>query len=117
FSRDWSSDVCSSDLWIQYTTHESQSPMAELRKKNGREKTWKVKYWGIGNEVWGCGGNMTAEYYANIYKQYATFMEGKEFYRIASGANVADYHWTEVLMRDIPKKLVEGLALHHYSVI
>lgn len=103
--------------WIQYTTHDSKSPMAELRKKNGREKPWKVKYWGIGNEVWGCGGNMTPEYYANIYKQYATFMDSKEFYRIASGANVADYHWTEVLMRDIPKNMIEGVALHHYSVI
>ena len=107
--------------WVQYTTHPGGSPMPELRKQNGREKPWHVAYWGIGNEAWGCGGNMTAEYYANVYRQYATFMtdwsnSGKIF-RIASGAASGDYHWTEVLMRDIPHNLLEGVALHHYSVI
>lgn len=107
--------------WVQYVSHDGESPMADWRRKNGREKPWKVKYWGVGNEVWGCGGHMTVEYYANVYKQYATFMtdwsNGEGLYRIASGANVADYHWTEVLMRDIPKNLIEGVALHSYSVI
>ena len=107
--------------WEQYVNHESGSPMSKLRKENGREKPWKVKYWGVGNEMWGCGGNMTPEYYANVYKQYATFMtdwsNSSKLFRIASGANVADYHWTEVLMRDVPKSLVEGLALHSYSFV
>lgn len=104
--------------WIQYTTFDGVSPMSDLRKVNGREKPWKVTYWGVGNEAWGCGGNMTAEYYANIYRQYATFMSGgNKIFRIASGANSADYHWTEVLMRDIPHHLLDGVALHHYSVI
>src|SRR5688572_8407470 len=107
--------------WIQYTNFEGVSPMSTLRKQNGREKPWNVSYWGVGNETWGCGGNMTAEYYANIYRQYATFMTdwnntGKVF-RIASGATSSDYHWTEVLMRDIPRKMLEGVALHYYSVI
>lgn len=107
--------------WVQYVNHDGVSPMANLRKENGREKPWNVKFWGMGNEAWGCGGNMTAEYYANIYKQYATFVSDwtntKQIQRIASGASDADYHWTEVLMRDIPKGLIEGVALHHYSVI
>lgn len=107
--------------WVQYVNYESGSPMSELRKKNGREKPWKVTLWGVGNEMWGCGGNMTAEFYANLYRQYATFMPDgkgdKKLFRIASGANGDDYHWTEVLMRDIPKGLVEAVALHWYSVI
>jgi alpha-N-arabinofuranosidase len=49
--------------------------MADLRKKNGREKPWKLKYFGLGNENWGCGGNMTPEYYADEYKRYATFVK------------------------------------------
>lgn len=107
--------------WIQYTNFGGISPMSNWRKENGREKPWDVKYWGVGNEAWGCGGNMTAEYYANIYRQYATFMtdwtnSGKLF-RIASGASSSDYHWTEVLMREIPHSMLEGVALHHYSVI
>jgi alpha-L-arabinofuranosidase len=107
--------------WVQYVSHDGLSPMAKLRKENGREKPWKVKYWGVGNEMWGCGGNMTPEYYANIYKQYATFMtdwsNSSGIFRIASGANVDDYHWTEVMMRDIRKNMIEGVALHSYSFV
>ena len=107
--------------WTRYTTFEKGNPMAELRKQNGREKAWNVKFWGIGNEAWGCGGNMKPEYYANIYRQYTTFLTSwnndNKIFRIASGASDADYNWTEVLMRDIPHGMLEGLAVHHYSVI
>ena len=107
--------------WGQYVNFEGTSPMSKWRQQNGREKPWNVKYWGVGNEAWGCGGNMTPEYYANIYRQYATFMtdmsNGQHIFRIASGANSGDYHWTEVMMRDIPQGMLEGVALHHYSVI
>lgn len=107
--------------WVQYVNHDGTSPMADLRKQNGREKSWGVTYWGVGNEMWGCGGNMDPEFYANLYRQYATFMGSWNneagLYRIASGANSADYNWTEVLMKNIPKNLIDGVALHHYSVI
>ena len=107
--------------WVQYVNHDGTSPMADLRKQNGREKSWGVTYWGVGNEMWGCGGNMEPEFYANLYRQYATFMGSWNneagLYRIASGANSADYNWTEVLMKNIPKSLLDGVALHHYSVI
>ncbi len=110
--------------WVKYVNHKAgSSPMPMLREKNGRKEPWNVKFWGIGNEAWGCGGNMKAEYYANIYRQYATFMsdwgnnEDSRIFRIASGANSSDYNWTEVLMRDIPHNMLEGVALHHYSVI
>lgn len=106
--------------WMQYVNFDGVSPMSSLRQKNGREKPWSVTYWGVGNEAWGCGGNMTAEYYANVYRQFATYMSGTKdtkIQRIASGASSNDYHWTEVLMRDIPHQLLDGVALHHYSVI
>ncbi|MEP6927052.1 MAG: alpha-N-arabinofuranosidase [Ginsengibacter sp.] len=107
--------------WVKYVDHkEGSSPMPILRAQNGRKEPWHVKYWGIGNEAWGCGGNMKPEYYANIYRQYATFMNAggnDNVFRIASGANSSDYNWTEVLMRDIPQNMLEGIALHHYSVI
>lgn len=107
--------------YVQYVMHGAGSPMSDLRVSNGRKEPWDVKFWGVGNEMWGCGGNMTPEYYANIYRQYATFMtdwnNSDGIYRVASGANGNDYHWTEVLMRDIPKSLIEGVALHSYSVI
>jgi len=108
--------------WVKYTTHPNgSSPMTDLRQANGRKEPWKVGFWGLGNEAWGCGGNMTAEWYANVYKQYATFMtdwsNSDRLYRVASGASDDDYHWTEVLMRDVPLKMFDALGLHHYSVI
>jgi alpha-N-arabinofuranosidase len=106
--------------WVKYTNHPNgSSPMPELRLQNGRPNPWKVKYWGIGNEAWGCGGNMRPEYYANIYRQYVTFMQdgGNRLFRIASGASDADYNWTEVMMRDIPLNMLDAVGVHHYSVI
>src|SRR6478609_7963232 len=103
--------------WVNYINFDGASPMSNLRKQNGREKAWNVSLWGVGNEAWGCGGNMTPDYYANIYRQYATFMSGRDLFKIASGANGSDYNWTEVLMRDIPHNMLDGVALHHYSVI
>lgn len=107
--------------WVQYVNFEGTSPMSKWRKENGKEKPWKVRMWGVGNEVWGCGGNMKPEHYANIYRQYATFMtdwtNSDSLFRVASGANVADYNWTEVMMRDIPRNMLEGVALHHYSFV
>ncbi|HRX93701.1 MAG TPA: alpha-L-arabinofuranosidase C-terminal domain-containing protein, partial [Chitinophagaceae bacterium] len=108
--------------WVKYTTHPNgSSPMTDLREKNGRTDPWHVKYWGLGNEAWGCGGNMKVEYYANVYRQYATFMtnwnNSDKLYRIASGASDDDYHWTEVLMKELPQNMFDALGLHHYSVI
>lgn len=106
--------------WVQYVNFSGTSPMSDWRKKNGKEKPWQVKFWGVGNEAWGCGGNMTADYYADTYKKYATFMSDYTnggLFRIASGANSDNYEWTETLMKKIPKTLVKGLALHYYTVI
>lgn len=108
--------------WVDYVNAApNMGPMAKLRVANGRETPWQVKYWGVGNESWGCGGNMKPEFYANLYKQYATFMadwsNSAKLHRVASGSNGSDYNWTEVMMRDVPANLMEGLSLHHYAVI
>jgi alpha-L-arabinofuranosidase len=105
--------------WVEYLTSDGDVPMAKLRKENGREKAWKVKYWGIGNESWGCGGEMTSEYYSNLYKQFASFCFNygdNKLFRIASGANSFDYEWTETLMKNISTWQMPGLSLHFYSV-
>ncbi|MGQ7946106.1 alpha-N-arabinofuranosidase [Flavobacterium sp. WC2509] len=107
--------------WVQYSNFGGKSPMSDLRKKNGRTAPWKVKFWGVGNEAWGCGGNMTAEYYSGEYRKFATFMSDWEntggLMRIASGANSDNYNWTETLMKNIPGGMLGGVAMHHYSVI
>src|SRR5690554_4548914 len=104
--------------WIEYITFDGESPMANLRRKNGREEPWKVKFWGIGNENWGCGGNMTPDYYSDLYRHYATFSRDygdNRLFRIACGANAADYNWTETLMRNAGRHM-QGLSLHYYTV-
>jgi len=106
--------------WIQYVNFKpGSSPMAILREQYGEKEPWNVKIWGVGNEAWGCGGNMKPDHYANIYRQYATFMtdwnNSDSLFRVASGANVDDYNWTETLMREIPGNMLEGVALHHYA--
>ncbi|MBD0279730.1 MAG: alpha-N-arabinofuranosidase, partial [Flavisolibacter sp.] len=105
--------------WVEYLNFDGESPMANMRRQNGRDKPWKVSFWGVGNESWGCGGNMTPEFYADQYRRYATYArnyQGAPLRRIASGANVADYNWTEVLMRQIRPGMMWGITLHHYTL-
>lgn len=104
--------------WIEYMTMPGQSPMADLRRKNGRDKPFKVKYLGIGNENWGCGGNMCADYYANVFNRYSTYARqyGDEMpYIVAGGANIDDYNWTDVMMKR-SKNHFDGVSLHYYTI-
>jgi alpha-N-arabinofuranosidase len=104
--------------WVEYMTSDADSPMANLRRKNGREKPWHVRFFGVGNESWGCGGNMRPEYYADQFRRYNTFVKNystNRLYRIACGANVDDFNWTEVLMRDVGRRM-DGLSLHYYTI-
>ena len=59
--------------WVEYMTFDGKSPMTDLRKKNGQADPWKLKYFGVGNENWGCGGRMTPEYYADQYRRYGIY--------------------------------------------
>lgn len=104
--------------WIEYITFDGQSPMADWRRKNGKEEPWKLKYFGIGNENWGCGGNMRPEFYADLYRRYQTYVRnfsGNRIFKIACGANSDDYEWTDVLMREAAWYM-RGLSLHYYTV-
>ena len=92
--------------------------MANLRRKNGRDKAWKLKYLGVGNESWGCGGSMRPEYYADLYRRYSTYCrnyDGNRLFKIASGASDYDYKWTDVLMNRVGHRM-DGLSLHYYTV-
>lgn len=104
--------------WVEYINLDGISPMADLRKVNGREESWGVKYWGVGNENWGCGGNMTADFYADQYRRFATYCRNygeNRLYKIAGGANSEDYGWTETLMKKVPHHMMNGLSLHYYT--
>ena len=104
--------------WVEYMTSEEGTPMAKLRKQNGREKPWHVKFLGVGNESWGCGGSMRPEYYSDLYRRYSTYCrnyDGNRLYKIASGASDYDYKWTRVLMSQVGNRM-DGVSLHYYTV-
>jgi alpha-N-arabinofuranosidase len=84
--------------WLQYLTGPANSGPGEERARNGRTEPWKIPFIGVGNETWGCGGNMTAEFYADVYRQYVSVLAPYGTL-IASDANSDDYDWTEKLLQ------------------
>ncbi len=104
--------------WMEYLTFDGLSPMAQLREENGHKEPWKVKYFGVGNENWGCGGNMRPEYYADLYRRFQTYVRNygdNKVFKIACGPNVDDYNWTEVLMKNAGQ-FMDGLTMHYYTM-
>ena len=104
--------------WIEYLTYDGDSELANLRRKNGRDKPWRIKYWGVGNENWGCGGNMTPAFYADLYKQYATFcrdLSGNRLVRVACGPNGGDPSWTDGVIHRVGRH-AQALSLHYYTL-
>lgn len=111
--------------WVEYLTLDGLSPMTALREKNGRKDPWDLKYLGVGNESWGCGGNMRPEHYANEFRRYSTYCRNytdKHLYKVACGANSDDYSWTETLMKTLCPMdvyngdLISGISLHYYTI-
>lgn len=109
--------------WVEYMTFGGLSPMSELRKRNGHEQPWRLKYFGVGNENWGCGGNMTAQHYSDEYRRYQTYLMNygdNRLYKIACGPGTSpeapNYDWTETMMRNAGG-MMDGLSLHYYTTI
>ncbi len=117
--------------WVEYITFDGVSPMANLRRENGHEGAWSLPFFGVGNENWGCGGNMTPEYYANEYRRYQTYVRDyknpdreedlKTIHKICCGPNVDDYEWTKGVLdtcfRHCESRFhgnLDGLSLHYY---
>jgi alpha-N-arabinofuranosidase len=104
--------------WLEYMTADNNSTIAQLRRKNGREKPWKVAFFGVGNETWGCGGNMRPEYYSDLYRRYATFLkapEGNRPKKVASGGFNEQTNWTQVLASTV-KSNMDGISHHYYTL-
>ncbi len=101
--------------WWEYLRAPQGSPLGDERARNGHPEPYSVRFWGVGNESWGCGGAMTAAEYANVYKRYAEFLRGGRPFRIATGPNGDDYAWTETVMREAGR-MIDGIDLHNYTV-
>jgi alpha-L-arabinofuranosidase len=104
--------------WMEYMTSNTVSTLANERRKNGRDQPWDVHFFGIGNETWGCGGNMRPEFYADLFRQYATYIKaprGKRPKIIASGGNDEGTRWVEVLTNMVERDM-DGISHHFYTI-
>ena len=104
--------------WVEYLNSDGDSTVVRERRANGRQDAWGVRFWGVGNESWGCGGNMRPEYYADTYRRYQCFCRtygDHRLYKIACGPSDADVAWTEVLMKNAAF-CMDGLSLHSYTI-
>ena len=104
--------------WVEYLNSEGDSTVVKKRWANGRKEPWGVKFWGVGNENWGCGGNMRPEYYADEFRRYQTYCRNygdNKLCRIACGPSVDDYNWTAVMM-ERAGEYMDALTLHYYTV-
>jgi len=112
--------------WLEYMNFSGGSTLAEERAANGHPAPFGVRYFGIGNENWGCGGSMSPEYYANEVRRYATFLNAfgdEPLVRIACGPSGDDPTWTRKFFAVLsgclngcrPKlNAIEGFAMHYY---
>ncbi|MCU0246603.1 MAG: alpha-N-arabinofuranosidase [Bryobacter sp.] len=106
--------------WMEYCNYPEGSSLSAERTANGSPGAFKVKYWGIGNENWGCGGQMKSAEYATLYRRYSTYAKsfgGTPMYRIACGPNSNDLNWTREFFENIgrPNWYPQGFAMHWYA--
>ncbi len=104
--------------WIEYMISDDDVEMANLRRQNGRDKPWNVKFLGVGNESWGCGGQMTPEFYADKMRQFSSYAweyAGNRMVRVGCGPNGEDYNWTRVLMQKGARNM-DALSVHYYTI-
>jgi len=107
--------------WVEYSNNPSGSTLAEERAANGSREPFRVKYWGVGNENWGCGGHMRPEEYATHYRRFATFMRAYGDTRpflIACGPSSNDLDWTRGFFDTLKLRRgaqIDGYAMHYYS--
>jgi alpha-L-arabinofuranosidase len=110
--------------WVEYCNSPAGSTtLADLRAAGGFPDPFHVKYWGVGNESWGCGGEFTPQEYAVEFRRYSTWLPkyGENLNLIASGPNTDEWNWTREFLIEVLRKgpgqlrRIYGMALHHYA--
>jgi alpha-N-arabinofuranosidase len=105
--------------WMEYCNYPSGSTLSDERIHNGSPDPFRVKYWGIGNELWGCGGNLSGDEYAERYRNFVTFLgkfgDTQPFF-IGCGPSKDNAEWTQSFFTGLKgKHLPDGYTMHFYS--
>lgn len=118
--------------WLEYMTAAQPTTLAKERSANGHPEPYKVRYLGIGNESWDCGGNMTPDYYLSQLKIYSRFVRNfnpaqqdqQQMLKIAVGPGGGEARWTdwtEAIMKAYQQHTwswnFDGLSMHNYTVV
>jgi alpha-N-arabinofuranosidase len=104
--------------WLQYMTSVKETSLTALRRRNGRDRPWKIAYFAVGNEAWGCGGDMKPDYYVDLFRRTANFLKTPAVARpqiIASGGNDDDTKWTETLISNVHRDM-DAISFHYYTI-
>lgn len=108
--------------WVDYCNSPAgATTLAEQRAAAGQRDPWNVRYWGVGNESWGCGGNFLPEEYATEFRRFAEWVPryGVNLAYVGSGPNGGDLSWSRRFFGRLAEKggfgRLWGWALHHYS--
>ena len=105
--------------WVEYCNSSQDTELTRLRSENGSPEPFNVKFWGIGNENWGCGGSMEPAYYGHLYRNYATYMRktSPDIKLIACGSHPRVPEWDGIFLETLNRAhhLVDYIAIHIYS--
>ncbi|MDR3702576.1 MAG: alpha-L-arabinofuranosidase C-terminal domain-containing protein [Candidatus Sulfopaludibacter sp.] len=105
--------------WVEYCNHPGGSTLSDERIANGAREPFNIRYWGVGNENWGCGGPMTPEHYGEMYRIFTNYMRtfgGTQLFLVACGPNGNDMRWSRNLLSTIGAgRLPNGWSTHFYE--
>lgn len=116
--------------WVEFCNGTTDTYYADMRRKLGYEEPFGVKYWGLGNEMYGVWqlNHLNAEDYAHKAFQFAHGMKSVDpgIFLIASGLET-EYEWDMEIVRKLtgtygtggtPEgyRYLDAISAHHYSM-
>ncbi|MFX1293879.1 MAG: alpha-L-arabinofuranosidase C-terminal domain-containing protein [Promethearchaeota archaeon] len=103
--------------WVEYMNGDASTEYGALRAENGHFTPYNVKYWGIGNEIYGPWepGYSKPEDYAQHYLEFAEAMKAVDPYikLIAVGADFEYSYWNRPVL-EIAGDQISYLSYHIY---
>jgi alpha-N-arabinofuranosidase len=110
--------------WLEYCNGKESTTVTSLRAANGHPEPYNVRYWSVGNESWGCGGNFDAESYAREYARYVTYLNRYADRGTVEFVACGDFRddWNQKFFETLLKRPgargqvrgVNHLSVHHY---